>query len=203
MWSYTGFHKKSWFLLVAFCLIGGVSGYVLSRTDNFQHQIMITLESSRAIETQLFYNRGKGFNENESIRKIIYQANVPVTLAFNLTGPKLDGLRFDPSRCPARIKIHEIILKYQGEKPFTIPLDSLTAIRDIKSLHYDGKTLNVETTEAAKDPILHLSRIGPAPRPSTLRTLLYVAAGAFIALGIAFFIRWVYRNCLIPTELKT
>jgi hypothetical protein len=202
MWSYSKFHRKSCLILAAFYLTGGILGYIVSRSDQFHHHVLITLESSLPAETQLFYNTGRGFNENDSIRKVIYQANTPVTLDFDLTGPKLDGLRFDPSRSPAKINIHKIILKYQGEKPFTVPLDSLTAIRDIKLLHYDGQTLTVETTEAAQDPILHLSRIGPAPHPSTSRTILFILGGAFIALGVAFFIRWVYQNCLIPTELK-
>lgn len=203
MRSYSGFHKKKCFLFAAFFLTGGALGYILTQNDDLHHQTVITLESSMPVETQLFYDIGRGFNENDSIRNVIYRANVPFTLDFELSGPALHGLRFDPSRSPAKIKIHEIILKYQKEKPFTVPLDSLTAAKDIKSLHYDGTMLTVETTEAAQDPILYLNRIGPAPHPSTLTTLLYVLAGALIALGMAFFVLWVYRNSLNPKEFST
>lgn len=189
-------------LFIVFCLTGSIIGYSLNRTDDFHHQAMITLESSLPVETQLFYNTGKGFNENDSIRKAVYQANVPVSLHFELSGPNLDGLRFDPSRSPARIKIHQIILKYQTEKPFAVPLDSLTAANDIKSVHYDGRTLTVETTESAQDPILYLSRIGPAPHPSMTRPVLFILGGALIAMGVAFFTLWVYRNSLNPAEVK-
>jgi hypothetical protein len=196
MWSYSGFHKKSSFFLVAIFVMGGISGYVVSKRDNPNHQITITLESSMPAETQLFYNTGKGFNENDSLRKVIYQANAPVTLDFNLSEQNLYGLRFDPSRSTSKIKIHEIILKYQAERPFTVPLDSLTAQKDIKFLDYDGKTLTVETTEAAIDPILLLTRIGSAPHASKLRILICTLAGAIISLLIACFIVWVYRNCM-------
>jgi hypothetical protein len=185
---------------VIFLLIGGVSGYVLSRTDNLQHQVLITLESSTPVETQLFYDTGKGFNENDSIRKVIYQANALVTLHFDFSGRNLYGLRFDPSGSAAKIKIHEIILKYQGERPFTVSLDYLTAAKDIKSLHYDGRTATVETAEAAQDPILYLSRIGPVPRLTLYKIIARILTGAAIALGIAFFIVWVYRNCLNGKE---
>jgi hypothetical protein len=184
-----------------FVLTGGILGYFISQANHSFHQVMITIESSMPVETQLFYDTGRGFNENESIRKVIYQENVLVTLQFDLSGPNLYGLRFDPSRSAAKMKIHEIILKYQDEKPFTVPLDSLTAAKDIKSLHYDGTTLTMETKEAAQDPILYLSKIGPAPHPSMTRAILFILWGAFIALGVAFFILWVYRNSLNSKRL--
>lgn len=202
MRSYSGFHKKSGFLFAAFFLTGGVLGYILSQADHRDHQVMITLESSKPAETQLFYDTGTGFNERESIKKVIYQANTLVTLHFDFSGRNLYGLRFDPSRSAAKIKIHEIILKYQDEKPFTVSLDSLTAVKDIKSLHYDGTTLTVETTEAAQDPILNLSRIGPAPRLTPYKIIARILTGAAIALVIAFFIVWVYRSSLNSTELN-
>jgi len=200
MWSYSGLHKNNCFLFTLFCLTGGVLGYVLSWTDHPYHQVTITLESSIPAETQLFYNTGKGFNENDSLRKVIYQANALVTLNFDLSERNLYGLRFDPGLSPVKIKIHEIILKYRAEKPFTVPLDSLTAEKDIKSLHFDGKTLSVETTEAAVDPILLLTRIGPAPHTSKLRILMYILTGAIISLLIACFIFWIYRNCMDGKE---
>lgn len=200
MWSYSGFHKEYILLFTAFCLTGGVLGYILSQTDHRYHQVMITLESSRPVETQLFYDTGTGFNERESIKKVIYQANAPVTLHFDFSGRNLYGLRFDPSRSHDTVKIHQIVLKYQGEKPFAVPLDSLTAAKDIKSLHDDGTTLTVETTEAAEDPILYLSRIGPAPRLTLYKIIARILTGAAIALGIAFLIVWVYRNCLNGKE---
>jgi hypothetical protein len=189
--------------LFIFCMAGGVGGYALNRTDSMPPRVLITLESSAPIETQLFYDTGKGFNENDSSRKVLYQVNVPVTLNFDIPGPKLNGLRFDPSRSPARINISEIIIKYQKEKTFAVPLDSLKAAKDIKSLRYDGRALTVETTGTARDPILLFTRIGQAPKPSIMRTILHVAAGAIITLGMAFFILWVYRNSLDPKEFST
>ena len=197
-------NASSYLLFAIFFLTGGVWGYFYSMPDEFNHQAVITLESSLPIETQLFYDTGKGFNENESIRKLVYHANSPVTLLFELSGLNIRGLRFDPSRSPARLKIHGIVIKYQDSKPYAVPLDSLTAVNDIKSIHYDGTTLIVETTKAARDPILHLNQIGPAPKPESaapvLTRLSYIAAGAFMALGMAFFILWAYRNSLNAKE---
>lgn len=183
-------------------LTGGVLGYFISQANPPFHQVIITIESSIPLETQLFYDTGKGFNENDSIRKVVYQANVPVVLDFELSGPNLYGLRFDPSRSPAKIKIHEIILKYHKEEPYTVPLDSLTASNDIQSLHYNGKTVTVETTEAAEDPSLYLNRRGPAPHMTLITIIAWILAGAVSASGIAFSVVWVYRNALNSIEHK-
>jgi hypothetical protein len=181
-------------LLAACCLAGGALGYLLSGTGDSHHQVIFTLESSVSTETQLFYDVGRGFNENDSIKKVVYQANTPVVLDFELSGPNLAGLRFDPSRSPAKIKIHEILLLYQDEKSFAVPLDSLTAAKDIQSLRYDGRMLILETVDAAQDPILYLTQLGPAPRVTLLRITARILAGAVIALGMAFFVVWVYRS---------
>lgn len=191
---------SSYLLFLVFVLTGGILGYYISQTNYPFHQVIITIESSTPVETQLFYDTGKGFNENDSIWKVIYQKDMPVTLYFDISCRDLFGLRFDPSRSFAKIKIHEIILKYQGEKPFSVPLDSLKAVNDIKSIHFDGKALSVETTEAVQDPILHLGQIGPAPHAFKLRELMFILAGALLSLVAAFFVAWVYRNCMNGKE---
>ncbi len=163
----------------------------------------MTLESSVPAETQLFYDTGRGFNEQESDRKVIYQAGVPIMVYFELSGVNLRALRFDPSRSQATIRIHEIILKYHGEAPFRVPLDSLSPVKDIRSLRYDGRVLTVETAEGAEDPILGFTRIGPAPRLTPFRIITAVLAGAFVAFGIAFIVVWVYRYSLNSKEFRT
>ena len=204
MWSFTGFRKKNVLFLVTLCLTGSLLGYFASRADRPNYQVLITLESSVPIETQLYYDTGKGFNEGESIKKVVYHSNVPVTLDFEILGPTLKNLRFDPGRSHARIKIFEILIQNNRKgTPFAVPLDSMTAARDIKSLQYDGRVLTVETTEAAQDPILLLDRIGKASESSILKTTLFSLGGAFAALAVALFILWVYRSSFDSKELST
>ena len=196
--------RRSVILLAVCCIAGGALGYVFGGMGNSQHQVLITLESSVPIETQIYYDTGKGFNEGESIKQAVYQANVPVTLDFDIPDRKLIGLRFDPGRSHARIKIFEILIQNNRKgTPFAVPLDTLSAARDIKSLQYDGQALIVETTEAAQDPILLLGRIGKATEPSIARTTLFSLGGAFSALAVALFILWVYRSSFDSKELST
>jgi hypothetical protein len=203
MWSYTGFLRRAHFSIIALCLAGGIGGYLWIHGESIYHEVVMTLESSVPVETQLFYDTGRGFNEKESDRKVIYQAGVPVTLYFELAGVNIRALRFDPSRSQATIRIHEIILKYHGAEPFKVPLDSLSPVKDIRSLRYDGKVLTVETAEGGEDPILGLTRIGPAPRLTPFKIMTAVLAGVFVALGVAFIVVWVYRYSLNSEEIRT
>lgn len=189
-------------VFLLFCLIGGVCGYLLSHQDHPYHRIMITIESTKPVETQLFYDTGGGFNELESIRKVSYYVNTPVTLYFDLSIQNLYALRFDPSRSPVTMKILSIMLQYQGEQPFKVPLDSLVPAKDILSSQYDGKALTFATKETAEDPTFLLKKIGPAPHVSISKTIRFILAGAFIALVIVFFVVWVYRSIPISTEFK-
>ena len=175
-------------------LIGGILGYWKGRDNLVFHQVFTKIESSIPSEAQLFYDVGKGFNERDSDKRIIYKADEAVVLDFELTGDTIRGLRFDPSRSQARIKIHEIILKYHDEPPFIVPLDSLKAARDVRRLHFDGDRLIVETTAPAEDPILYLTNIGPVPRTAISNIVFNVGIGSLIALGVAFFTCWVYRS---------
>jgi hypothetical protein len=194
-------HRKKYRLLFAsLSLAGGILWHLIGQNDYKYHQVIIILESSAPIETQLFYDLGKGFNENESIRKVVYQSDIPLTLQYDFSASNLYGLRFDPNRAPAKIKIHEIVIDYQDEKPFFVPLDSLKAVNDIKLLRYEGSILTVETSETTSDPILYLSVIGQAPRLSPFKIITWMLFGAAIALGIAVFIVWAYRNCLNEGE---
>lgn len=199
---YMKIHTSSYLVFSLFCLIGGVCGYLLSHEEHPHHQFVITIESTMPVETQLFYDTSMGFNEGESIKKVIYQANTPVTLHFGLSGRNIRDLRFDPSRSPVKMKILSIMILYQGQQPFTVPLDSLIPAKDILSHQYDGKTLTFATTEAAEDPIFLLKKIGPAPHASMLRTIRFVLAGAFVSLVIVLFIVCLYRSSRFSTESK-
>lgn len=192
------------FLVLSIFTVGGVGGYFLSGPKNAQLQVLISLESSVPIETQLYYDSGRGFNEGDSIKQTVYQENLPVTLSFEIPGQTLKNLRFDPGRSHAKIKIFEILIQNNRKRMrFAVPLDSLTAARAIKSLQYDGKAVLVETTAAAQDPILLLGRIGKAPESSILKTMLFSLGGAFAALAVALFLLWVYRNSFDSKELST
>ena len=181
-------NASSYLLLITLLLFGGASGYILGRAEEHHHQALITLESSKPIETQFFFDTGKGFNEKESNRKVIYQVNVPITIQCDFSGQQIEALRLDPSRSSARIKIHELILQYHKKRPFTVPLDSIVAARDIETMHHEGRVLILEVAENAKDPILLLRQIGPAPKSSKMRPIVSIIAKALFAFGIALFI---------------
>lgn len=188
MWSYLKSRRKSVLIVAMLCFLTGGLSYLGSVPVVSHHKAIITIESSKPIETQLFFDTGSGFNQNESVRKVVYQVNVPVTIQYDFSGYQIEDLRLDPSQSQARIKIHEMILQYHKKKPFVVPLDSIAAARDIKAIHHEGGILTLEVGETAKDPILLLKQIGPAPRSSKVRAIVQIIAKVLVVFGMVLFI---------------
>ena len=176
------------------CLTGGLAGYWVEKTSVPYHQMTMNILSSALVETQLFYDTGQGFNERESISQVVYSTDTPVALNFAFSGHTICGLRFDPGKNQVTMKIQDIVIHYHGKLPFRVPLDSLVPVRDIPFHQYDGRTLTIQTDSTAEDPMTLLRQIGPAPHSALMGSIAHTLAGATIALGIAFFFVWVYRN---------
>ncbi|MEO6569236.1 MAG: hypothetical protein ABIO94_10785 [Opitutaceae bacterium] len=107
---------------------------------------------------QLFWDAGRGFNENDSVRKDYEVHTYLQTLRFPLPSAPLKQLRFDPLDGEAQIDIREIRIVDTGNRTrLTVPLDSLVFHQDILThvVHRDTmETLEVKTQPGRKDPIL-------------------------------------------------
>lgn len=185
-----------WICYTIFCLAGGILGYFIGHMDSSNHQITMKIEVTEPVETQLFYDTGSGFNEKESVKQMIYQTDEPVILDFSFPGQSIRALRFDPSRTPTQMKIHEITIRYREMNPFNVPLDSLVTANDILFQEYDGKILTIKTSATGKDPIILLTQIGSAPHSSLFKNLIHIVVCAGVALGVAFFSVCLYRNTM-------
>lgn len=121
-------------------------------------QLEIDLRIDHPASAQLFWDRGQGFNENDSVRKDYETHPNLQTLRFPLPNGPLKELRFDPLDGEAQIDIREIRVVDAGNRTrVTIPLDSIQFHQDIIShaLHRDTmETLEIKTQPGRKDPIL-------------------------------------------------
>ncbi|HUL52964.1 MAG TPA: hypothetical protein VLT83_06085 [Opitutaceae bacterium] len=109
---------------------------------------------------QLFWDTGRGFNGDESLRRN-YEANTLYqTLRFDLPDlakrhESLRALRFDPFDAAGTIRIFGIRVVDQGRRTrLRLPPDCLQAERDIASLEVQDQQILIRTTPTARDPIL-------------------------------------------------
>ncbi|MEO7798677.1 MAG: hypothetical protein ABIY47_13235 [Opitutaceae bacterium] len=121
-------------------------------------QLEIDLRIDHPAYAQLFWDRGQGFNESDSVRRDYETHPNLQTLRFPLPAGPLKALRFDPLDGEAQIDLREIRVIDAGNRTrATVPLDSLQFHQDILShaLHRDTmETLEIKTQPGRKDPIL-------------------------------------------------
>ncbi|MDB6126472.1 MAG: hypothetical protein JWM35_368 [Verrucomicrobia bacterium] len=135
------------------------------------HQLEIYLSIDHPQTAQLFWDRGAGFNEADSVRLDYEREAGSQTLRFPLPAGPLRALRFDPLDGDARLVVHEIRLIDAAERILTIlPLDSLESGQDIDQRVLSGNALTVQTRPGARDPILQFSPAAVSMINATLPT---------------------------------
>jgi hypothetical protein len=178
-------------LIMVLFLLGCLGGFFVSQSGDDLCVFTVTVESDRPVETQLFYDTGKGFNETESRRAVVYHSGQAVTLSFLLPGDKLRRFRFDPARSAAAMCIRHAAVTCEEREPFVLSLETLIPQQGIRLLRQDGGRLCFETE--GEDPILLLKEIGVRPR-RWVRSFLYSLGGGILALAGAFSLAWLYKR---------
>jgi len=172
-------------------LSGSLVGFFAGRSGDDKCVFTVTVESDRPVETRLFYDTGKDFNEAESRRAVVYHSGQAVTLSFLFPGDKLRRLRFDPARSAAVMCIRHAAITYDGRDPFTLSLETMIPQQGIRLLRQDAGRLCFETE--GEDPILLLKEIGIQSRRWAM-PVLYSLGGGILALAGAFSLAWLYKH---------
>ncbi len=116
------------------------------------------LQSERDLASQLFWDTGRGFREQDSVRKNFSPENDNHTLIFPLPDHPLRALRFDPHDLDCIVHISAIqVLDFDHNVIAELSLDSLQAQHAIESLKTANGKLVITTLPDAQDPILVFS----------------------------------------------
>ncbi len=139
---------------------------------------------------QLFYDRGAGIRETDSILIPIVPGERFVHYELPLNIVKYRALRFDPTNRPGNISICNVKIKFPfGGAHSTIPVERITAVHQIENLTRREKCLSFSVPEGSFDPMLDVpfpSRLLLADRsPGTKDLLPQIGLLAFLALGFA------------------
>lgn len=112
------------------------------------------LVSSGPSPAQVFWDRGRGINGEDSFRVEHESHHGQQTLRFPLPSGPFKALRFDPRDNPGTVLIRGIRLVDAGQRTLAVlPLDSLHPLRDIARIEAGPNGLLVETTPTGGDPI--------------------------------------------------
>lgn len=196
---------KSWFdphamvLALALAVAAALPNMTTSseRRDFFLFDV--TLTSTRASTTQLFWDLGRGLNESDSSRQPLKVEPTPVVYRYMMPMGTFRRLRLDPGDAPGTYTLsHAQIVDDRGRVVRTFGPDDFVAINQIARLEQRGDTLVVETTPDARDPNLLLRLREPLVLHNSariwLRTGLPVAWRVFLAglfLGCPLVATWL------------
>jgi hypothetical protein len=123
-------------------------------------RLEIALAADPPLTAQLFWDTGRGFDEQESLRLNYVPHTMYQTLRFDLPDlnrvkETLHALRFDPFDAAGTIRIFGIRVVDQDRRTkLRLPPDCLRAQRDISSIEIQAQQVLVRTTSTGRDPIL-------------------------------------------------
>ena len=116
------------------------------------HSLRIVLEASSGGLAQLYYDTGKGFNEEESVMQEFSVKGDRVDLEFSFPRVPVKGLRFDPLMGPVNIKIFSMELLLAGDKENAIRLESFQAGGNIRRSGMKDDYFFAESKRKTNDP---------------------------------------------------
>jgi hypothetical protein len=146
----------------------------------------VTLTSTNASSTQVFWDLGRGFNEHDSSRQPLRIEPKPVVYRYMVPMGMIQALRLDPADGPGTFTFAQArIVDYRGRVVRTFSPDDFIAFNQIARLERLGDTLRVETTPEASDPILLLRLTAPLHLRSDAR--IWFHFGAPIAVPVFLF----------------
>lgn|GEM_PF-1025686 len=184
--------------MLLFCLIVGY--YRLDLTPNAMSIGVVSPTQSDSY--QLFYDIGRGFNENDSIRATLLPAQHTVSVTFwDVPFAHIQRLRLDPGTRPGRIQVKDIRVQHAFRRVgLRIPLYTWTGNRlaeDFQPIHhiteFHDYNQSLQITAIGNDPHVQYSgdwSVLTADITSRMFAIkLYLTA--FIG-GIGWVIGWVF-----------
>ncbi|WP_438479524.1 YfhO family protein [Oleiharenicola lentus] len=122
----------------------------------------ITLTSSSVGTTQLFWDLGRGYNENDSSRQPLRIEPAPVVYRYMMPMGEFKGLRFDPIDGVGTFNFsHAQIVDRKGRVKYKFAPSDFRARAEIASLETRGDTLQVQTTPQSRDPVMEIELKAP------------------------------------------
>ncbi len=136
-------------------LIAGLMGYK-NYSENKKYYFAIEMSASNSVIAQIFFDTGRGYNENESVILNVLPG-VSHKYFFRLPKVTVKSIRFDPANAASVINIQRAgIETASGKRLKSFPVESFIAKNQIARMGIIKNTLTIYTAENAKDPITEI-----------------------------------------------
>ncbi len=151
------------------------------------HLFDLTLTSTSPGTTQLFWDLGRGYNENDSSRQPLKVEPTPVVYRYMMPMGEFKGLRLDPIDGGGAFDFsHAQIVDRQGRVKYRFaPSDFRSGGPEIAGLEVRGDTLHVQTTLESRDPSLEIALKEPLVLKSDGRIWFELGWPVFLPVFLA------------------
>jgi len=179
------------FVLAGVVFLGGIIG--IYSTGIFagphRYELQVVLASSVADTAQVFYNLGKGYNEEDSSVISLIPTSVPRTYRFKLPNRTIYSLRFDVLSREGRVSIRSgAIVNEHGTPLRSFAADDFTPQQHLRIVERTPSALTLETTPPPAgqvlDPVSFI-RLEPVFRPEPPVKLPLRTAAFYSGVGTA------------------
>ena len=148
-------------LLVLVLIIFGWRCWILYEdvTTSF---LNVSLQSSVEGQSQLYFNRGQGFSESDSVRLHIRPRSQYENYRFPLPPSTIYGFRFDPFSTSGTMLIKGMaIVDGSGKHLQTIDLRQLEPVNQIREFNIRNQELTIVTEREGDDPQVAITLFSP------------------------------------------
>ncbi|MSU69190.1 MAG: hypothetical protein EXS39_00120 [Opitutaceae bacterium] len=155
-----------------------------SRKDIFFFEITVAANDQGI--AQLFYDAGRGFNEQDSNIQPVSARPGPKVLRFGLPPGPYQGLRFDPINREATVAFSDArIVDLHGAVIRRFSAGAFRAAKQVASVIPKPGGWEMRTTPGGTDPILEILLDRPFVLRAGFEYWLRTAGGAFVAVFLA------------------
>jgi hypothetical protein len=170
--------------------------------------LSLEIAGEKLVHPQLYYDIGNGFNEKDSVTKIVHgRGHEFQKISFPLPDKTINHLRLDVENGSFDVKIKNIQVgdKNSG-KPFEIENKSVTRGGGIKELNTSGSTIHVVSEDNAQDPILLINLQKPlnsSTKQANYKTIFFVVSILVILAATLLKVWQFHKNKKAEHETKT
>lgn len=171
-------------LIAALLAAAAALPYISTGTDRRDYYFFdVTLTSTSPGNTQVFWDFGKGYNENDSSRQPLKVEPTPVNYRFMLPMGTIRELRLDPIDGLGFFTFTRArVVDYQGHLIRSFAPEDFTPVQQFSRCEKMGDTLVVQTAPDARDPVLLLKLKEPLRLKSNLG--IWLRLGGPVALRV-------------------
>jgi hypothetical protein len=191
---------ERWFVrgVLALTLASPFLLWSIARAFNGSHEYSFEVDASSSVEGsfQLFYDRGGGITEKESVRTPIHAGSAFQTIRLPLPSGTFEVFRIDPPGIDGRYGLAAARIRdWTGAVVLEVPLSSMRPAQQLRLIDA-GPPVLYESPPGSNDPQLIWrppSSLVLPPKPGATLALILLCVGAY---GAALLVVWVLTIAL-------